>query len=394
MALAAILTGQLTLVFIGALMAGSFVEMQSAITGPLVGHIQIQSSEWRAERALDASLDELGARLDRLRGMEGVVSAWPRVFAPALVANGAKLDPPPPAEIGTLIGVDIASEREAGGLLDGLEDSVEAGEVVLGRTLANRLGLGVGDSVAVIGQDVDQFPVSELFIVGATLDSPVELVQNSGLVAPIAEVQELLALADQAHEILIVGASLADAPELAEAIERQGAFKDAQVLTWKEALPELAGMMEIRGWIDLIFVGVFFATAAAGIANTTLMSTFERTREFGMLLALGAKPRRIVEIVLIESTLLGLIGVGLGSAIGLALVWITSRTGIDYSALGEAQAEAVSFGGLNISFVVYPVLEWRHVFYGFVAVVLTSLVASAAPARHAACLEPTKALRR
>ena len=214
------------------------------------------------------------------------------------------------------------------------------------------------------------------------------------MLAPLTQVQELLALPDQAHEIIVSGERLADAHLLAEKIGNCQEFQGDRILTWKEALPELAGMMELRGWIDLIFVGVFFATAAAGIANTTLMSTFERTREFGMLLALGAKPRRIIEMVLLESVILGLVGVFVGSVIGLAFVGVTSQTGIDYSALGEANADAVSFGGLNISFVVYPVLEWRHVLYGFVAVILTSLVASVAPARHSANLEPTTALRK
>ena len=84
-------------------------------------------------------------------------------------------------------------------------------------------------------------------------------------------------------------------------------------------------------WVFMLVL--VFVAAAAGIANTLLMSTFERSRELGMLLALGARPGRIVTLVVAEALVLGLIGVLLGVAIGGGLVAIGHRTGWDYQAL-------------------------------------------------------------
>ena len=114
---------------------------------------------------------------------------------------------------------------------------------------------------------------------------------------------------NQAHELVIQGRDQEDAPQLAAAIAALPSFAGAEVLPWREVVPQLARMIAMKGWMDLFFVGVLFIAAAAGIANTAMMSTFERTHEFGMLLAVGTRPGRIVNMVLIESVVLGLLGV-------------------------------------------------------------------------------------
>ena len=259
--------------------------------------------------------------------------------------------------------------------------------------LANRLEVQEGELLAIIGQDADEFPVTELLKIGAIIDSPVELVKTMGILIPIDQAQDLFALTDQAHEVVVLGADYRDADQLAAVLGALSHLTEAEVLTWQQAIPELARMMDFKGWIDFVFAGILFIAAAAGIANTAMMSTFERLREFGMLLALGTKPSRIMSMVLVEAVLLGLIGVVIGSILGAAVVLITSRTGIDYAGFAGSEAEEVSFGGLNISYVMYPMFQIRQVAYGFIAVSLTSVIASTWPAILAARLEPVRALR-
>jgi putative ABC transport system permease protein len=154
-------------------------------------------------------------------------------------------------------------------------------------------------------------------------------------------------------------------------------------------------MIELKDWMDLIFVAILFVAAAAGIANTMVMSTFERTREFGLLLAIGSRPMRIVLMVMLEAIILGLVGVAIGSALGSAAVLWTSHTGIDYAALTNLKGEDVEFAfqGLNISYVLYPTFEWRHISFGVIAVTFTSLVAALWPSVLAARQEPAEAMR-
>jgi len=114
---------------------------------------------------------------------------------------------------------------------------------------------------------------------------------------------------------------------------------------------------------------------------------------FGMLLAVGSRPSRIIRMVLIESVILGFIGVAIGSVLGTAVVLITGHTGIDYAALGGASGESVGYAGLSISYIIYPKFELRHMLYGLSAVTFTSVLASLWPASLAARMEPIKALR-
>jgi ABC-type lipoprotein release transport system permease subunit len=97
-------------------------------------------------------------------------------------------------------------------------------------------------------------------------------------------------------------------------------------------------------------------------------------------------------MVVIESIVVGLVGVAIGSVIGAAIVMITSRTGIDYAALGGIRAEDVAFSGLSLSYVIYPALEARHIVFGVCAVTATSALASVWPAALASRLEPVKAM--
>ena len=395
--MAAIALGQLTVVFVNCMMAGMYDDMLQTITGPLIGHVQIHHREWREERALDLYVDELAAAKEQIRRLHGVESISPRIYSPVLTASGEKSDKPADAEPGMIVGVDVDLEMGDGGVLEGLPPDQRPGHkaVVVGRALAAKLGIEPGQQLALIGQDADEFPASDLFKVKAVIRSSADIVNRMGVVMSLADAGEFLAMHDQAHEIVIQGADLNRAEALADEIKALPGLKSAEVLPWREAAPELVQMIDMKGVFDLIFLAILFVAAAAGIANMAVMSTFERTREFGMLLAVGTRPGRIVRMVLIESIILGLAGVAIGSVIGAALVKITGHTGIYYAALAGMSGEGTDFGfkGLNFSYIIYPKFEWRHVIFGVAAVTATSVIASVWPAALAARLEPVEAMR-
>lgn len=268
-----------------------------------------------------------------------------------------------------------------------------SGEVVVGKVLATRLKLKAGQQIAVIGQDADGFPATDLFTLRAVMRGNLDLVNRMGIVMSMEDAGEFLAMPDQAHEIIVQGKDPRQAEELAKVVKSLSPLADTEVLPWRKAAPELAVIIDMKSWSDLIFVAILFIAAAAGIANTMMMSTFERTHEFGMLLAVGSRPMRIVRMVLLESIVLGLVGVAIGSVLGTAIVLITSQTGIDYSALGGIRAEEYAFKGLSISYIIFPKFEFRHILFGVGAVTLTSVVASLWPAALAARLQPVEAMR-
>ncbi|MGE0790529.1 MAG: ABC transporter permease, partial [Sandaracinaceae bacterium] len=136
---------------------------------------------------------------------------------------------------------------------------------------------------------------------------------------------------------------------------------------------------------------IVFLAAAAGVANTMLMATFERRRELGMLLSLGTSPGRLVRIILIEAVLLGLFGVFIGCVIGGTIVAIQGAVGINPWASGDAN---VAIYGVSFNEAMYPRLLWSDYVPGFIGVSVVSILAALLPAIHAARLEPVEAMRR
>ena len=133
---------------------------------------------------------------------------------------------------------------------------------------------------------------------------------------------------------------------------------------------------------------VVFIAMGFGVVNTILMAVFERMREFGLLKALGMRPRAIVGEVLIEAVFLLLLGTAVGNLLGWASVAALSVHGIDLSAM----AAGMEMWGL--SRVVYPVLSRQDLVLANAVVLLLGLVVSIYPAIKAARFTPVEAMRR
>ncbi len=361
--------------------------MVETVTGPMLGHAQAHASGWRKDRSMDRTLEHLAGTLAALRRDPEVVGATARVYAPALAALGEE-------GFGVVVvGLDPGAEAGPMGLLSAAPERPVGKRVLMGRPLAEMMGARVGDTLAIVGQGADGSLANDLYQVVGLVSTSVDFVNRQGLLMDLAEAQTLFAMPDEAHEIVVYGRDPARAGRLAAHLAALPELAGDEVLDWRALSPEMVTLIRI---VDVVWVFVLvlvFVAAAAGVANTMLMATWERTRELGMLLALGAGPGRLVRLVLYESVALGLVGALLGSALGVGLVALTHRTGVDYAALTGGGPSEISFGGLQWSMRLYPTLYPVDVLRTVAAVVLTSLLASAWPAARAARLQPTQALR-
>lgn len=388
-ALTAICVGQLAFVLTAALMNGYAEQFLDSVTGPLVGHIQIHAPEWREERSTDHTIGDVAATLESVRSTEGVANAAPRVYAPVLAAVCEE------GFTGSMIGIDEPAESHSDGLFPGGAPSAGLGDgrCFVGRGFAVRNSIAEGDTLALVGQDVDGSIASGLFVVKAIVSSTVDLVNNQGVVVSIADAQRFLYLGDEAHEIVV---HVEDADRLREVLTRLRslpALQSMEVLPWMELSPVMAGFVELMDQYLGVFLLIVVIAAAAGIANTMLMSTFERRRQFGMLLALGTAPGRLVRMLTVEAVILGQLGAALGTGIGVALVALTAERGINYAAFGGAEQYELAFQGVQLTSVVYPSLAPGDVLTGAAAVFAVSLLAVIWPSLHIAHLEPMEALR-
>ncbi len=361
--------------------------MLETITGPMLGHAQVHATGWRRDRSMERTVTGVSRLLDSIRRDPEVASVTARVYAPALAAV---------AEEGfavVTIGVDARTETGPARLLDRATPAFGGKRVLMGRALAVLMGVQAGATVALVGQGADGSLANDLYTVVGLIDTPLDLVNRQGVIMDLAEAQALFGMPDEAHEIVVHARDPERAEALAARLAARPDLARAEVLDWKRLAPEMVSLVEVVQIAWVFVLGLVFIAAAAGVANTMLMATFERTHEFGMLLALGTRPARIVRMILAESVALGLVGASAGAAVAVTLVALTHESGIDYATLTGGGPTAISFAGLRWSLRLYPTLAVIDVVRVIGAVTLTSIVASAWPALRVARLQPASALR-
>jgi ABC-type lipoprotein release transport system permease subunit len=357
------------------------------ITGPMLGHVQVHAPQWRKDQLMDRTLRGVDARLAELRRDRDVASATARIYAPALAARGEE------GFAVVVLGIDSRSESGPARLLADVVEPLREREAFVGRQLAELMNVRAGDEVAVVGQGVDGSLANDLFTVKAVVTTSVDLVNRQGILIQLSDAQTLFAMPDEAHEIVIHARRPDTAAALSRRIAGENGLAGAEVLDWQTLAPEMVTLVRITDLAGLLVLVLVFIAAAAGVANTMLMATFERTREFGMLLALGTTPARLMRLVIVESIALGLIGAFIGSSIGVALVAVTHGSGIDYAWLAGGGPSELSFAGLRWSLRFYPTLSVVDVTRAIAAVCVTSLLAATWPALRASRLQPVQALR-
>lgn len=188
-----------------------------------------------------------------------------------------------------------------------------------------------------------------------------------------------------AHEIAILLNDTKDAGATAEKLIPLSTGNS--VMTWKELAPDAAMMSDYMLVYYFIFIGIIMLALAFGIINTMLMAILERTKELGMLMAIGMNHRKVFSMIMLETLYLTLAGAVTGMATGWMLAALLGRTGIHFTSWGEG-FEAIGFAAK-----VYPVVTPAFLLITTLMVIVTAVVASIWPARKALKLNPVEALR-
>lgn len=356
------------------------------ITGPMLAHAQVHAPEWRDTRAMDRTLPHAARTLEAIRRQPGVTGADARVYAPALAAVGID------GFAVFVMGLDIPAESRPNRLLAGVAPPAP-GQVLVGRQLAAQMHVHAGDVIAIVGQGADGSMANDLFTVAAVVSTAIDFVNRESILMPIETARQLFAMPDEAHEFVAYTHDPNEAPALAAALARLPELHSAEVLDWRALAPEMVDILKVVDVAWLFVLLLVFVAAASGVANTMLMATYERTHELGMLLALGTSPTRLVGLIALEAVVLGLLGAGLGAALGGSIVAWTHATGVDYARLTGGGPSEIGAFGLNWSLTFYPDLAAIDFVRVVSAVVITSLLACIWPALRSARLQPARALR-
>jgi ABC-type lipoprotein release transport system permease subunit len=389
LAILAITVGQFALLATDSLMRGYADNIRLAITGPMIGHVQAHAAEWRQERAIDLVIEDAESIVTQIQADPTVMNATARIYAPVLFA------PEQDAFVAMVVGLQSNIESHEWGLLSGMTEPLQKGKVLIGHRLARKTGAKIGQEIAVVGQAADGTLANDLYVIQDIIKCPVDMVNQSGVVMSLEDAQQLLYMPNAAHEIVVRTNQSGQEKQLVERLQQMEGLNEAEVMSWQELVPELVVILNTSDWVGYFVIVIVCIAALAGIANTLVMSTFERMHEFGMLLALGSRPRRIVRMIMYEAILTGLLGVAAGTLLGYLFVWMTSSTGIDMASWGGSGGEVadMAYKGLNLPLHIYPRLEIFDALLGLVAILATSLVGSIWPAWIAGRLEPMEAMR-
>jgi ABC-type lipoprotein release transport system permease subunit len=266
----------------------------ATLTGPMLGHVQIHAPQWRKDRLQERTVRGVGAILGEVRRDPAVAGATARVYAPALAAREEE------GFAVIVMGLDPLAESGPGRLLGALGDLPRGREAIVGRQLADLMGVRAGERIAIVGQGVDGSLASELFTVHAVVSTAVDFVNRQAIVIDLSAAQELFAMTDEAHEIVVHVRQADQAAAITGRLSALPAAAGYEVLDWERLAPEMVSLAQITELAGLFVLVLVFVAAAAGVANTMMMATFERTREFGMLLALGTHPARLIRLVVEE----------------------------------------------------------------------------------------------
>jgi ABC-type lipoprotein release transport system permease subunit len=378
-------------------------EMVRGATAVETGQIQLHTAAYVENPRVYESFSADSALIARVRAVGGVQAVAPRVEAFGLIGNEDR------SQVARIVGVD----PEAEGRATPIREAVIAGrwlaprpapypaprEVVLGQGLAQQLRVAPGDELVVFLEAADGSLGNELLRVTGVVRTGNTEVDRLATYMQLADARYLTALGDRVHELMLRTADLDGARAIAESVAvaigaRLGAPGAGEavepstlvVQPWQEIVPSINQMVVLFRRSYAVMYLLIYLVAAVGILNTARMSALERRREFGVMLAIGMTPVRLFRTIIVETTVLGLVGALLGAAGGFLLSWYYATAGFDMSAFTDEAA--FSYMGVAFSERIYFVLTPLNVVQPILVMLVVAALSGLWPALRAARITP------
>jgi ABC-type lipoprotein release transport system permease subunit len=351
------------------------------------GHIQMHNPEYVENEDVRRTIRGVEEKLDSLRSEPGVVSATRRLRVTGMAATANK-------NMGVnVIGVDPEEEKQVFSLYQKIDSSSgsfvsvdKRNPIVISRALANELKARVKSKIVLTFQDYNGEITGAAFkVVGLykTDNTPWDKMHVFVLNRDLGRVLEMPE--DEAHEIVIRLQDYEQAGVTSDTLG--GLYPELLVQDWAELSPYVRLMSGYMDTMMALFMVIILGALGFGIVNTMLMVVLERTRELGMLMAIGMTRKRIFLMILYETVFLALVGAVVGEIMSVICIHYFAQKGIDLSNYAEGM-EAVGY-----SAITYPMLEPYRYIQITMLVILTAILASVYPALKALKLQPAEAIR-
>lgn len=361
----------------------------SAIMG--LGHVTIEPHGYNQTPSLDKRLRKTGQIRERVLAMPGVNDAIVRIMGQAMFASASKTIG------GVFMGIDPAQESPEQNLLirslvqGELFSGKDSRGVVVGSKMAEKLNLRIGKKLVYTTTDVSGEIVSEIARVTGIFKTGVNEMDGGMVLLPINSVRATLHYdAQDATLLAVIINDQRYAERMRDKISLAEGDPQIEVLSWQQTQAELASVITIDrsgNYISQFLIGLLIA---AGILNTLLMSVLERTREFGVMMAVGMSPRTLFMLVVVESLWLAIIGIVIGIIITAPWYAYLYYVGLDFSG---AIGEDYSAGGILVDPLIRIRLYKESIIAILTGVFSLTLLAGLYPAWRAGRIPPVESLK-
>jgi len=383
----AMIFSNVLLVFSISLQIGSYDMMIENTLRAFSGHLQVQMTGYNTDPKFRNTIEDIGAVSRRVQ--ETLPDA--RVAARA---SGFALASSEERTFGIQL-TGVEPEREAavsslpGLVRDGrFLDDPQAAEIYIGSVMARNLKVDVGDEITLLGSGRDGSFAAGIVTVAGVFESGMPDMDRSFAELPLGYFQELFSMPGQGHSVVAALPALDRVPAAATSLRTTFADdEELRIHDWEALNPGLKQAIQTDMSSAWFMYGVLIVLVAFSVLNTQLMSVMERTREFGMISALGVRPRHLSGLILLETALMALIGFALGVALGWLVALYFNRFGLTYPGMEEAATR------FNLPERMYPAITPLTLTLGPVVVFAFCLLASLYPALRLLRLRPVDAMR-
>lgn len=352
------------------------------------GLVQVQKEGYLEDSKIRTSVPDIQNLAEKIRTETGIDNVAARANGFALVSSETRT-------YGTaIIGVDPKYEDKVS-IIPGLVKegrylkSIDALEIVIGKSLAKNLKIKLGDEVTLLGNGRDGSIAATILPVVGIFESGTKDLDRNIIEIPLGTFQDVFSMGNHGHAIVIYHKDANLVNELQDKTQALINGKDKLVaLRWDQLQPGLKQAIELdysSGWFMYI---VLIAIIVFSIMNTFLMSVMERTREFGILLALGYKAFNIGKLVMLEATMLTIIAVIIGTAIGVGVNYYFYVYGLTLTGMEEIA------NMYNMPSTITPQISFKSVTIGPAIIFVATIVSALYPAMRIRLLEPVEAMRK
>jgi ABC-type lipoprotein release transport system permease subunit len=370
----AISVGVWSMIVLAALMQAWGASAFDAAVRTLTGHGQVHAPQYLDDPTVDHRFAPPPRAVTDLLEADDVKAWAARVRVPAIVQTARENAPV------TLVGIDADDERGLSFIPEAVNEgryftNADSSAILLGRKLAQRLRTGLGKRVVVLSQAASGEIAERGFSVVGLFDAEQQQTETGFVFILRPSAQAMLGIGDNISEIAFVLDDIESLPSMLESLQRAAPSLD--VVSWSELEPFTQAILDISNGTIALWTVIMFILVAFGLVNTLLMAVLERTREFGLVQALGLRPRLLLLQVLLESAFLIGLGVAAGVVSSVATL-LAFSCGLDLSAVAQGGA------ALGVGRVLYPQIDVPLTMYIAVFVWLMGIVTSLYPAWRAA----------